>query len=104
MYKNLSQLIILYWLLHPSSLLLISNGGKPCWRSILIEFYFLFFPRLRSCETALNLLEKYRNEAQEEKIEMEKFENDLRNQKIEDLGPTEAELEAERLRVRCVTL
>ena len=31
---------------------------------------------------------------------MQRYENELRNQKIEDLGPTEAELEAERLRVR----
>ena len=60
---------------------------------------YLFYLRLRSCEAASNLLEKYRNEAQEEKIEMQRYENDLRTQKIEDLGPSEAELEAERLKV-----
>ena len=56
--------------------------------------------RLRSCEAAANLLEKYRREAEEERLAMERYENELRNQKIEDLGPSEAELEAERLRVR----
>ncbi|XP_047739188.1 dystonin [Hyalella azteca] len=54
--------------------------------------------RIRSCEAASSLLEKYRQNAEEEKIEMQRFENELRSQKIEDLGPSEAELEAERLR------
>ncbi|XP_042210424.1 microtubule-actin cross-linking factor 1-like isoform X40 [Homarus americanus] len=54
--------------------------------------------RLRSCEAACELLTKYRNGHDIEKVELNDLENGLRSQKIEDLGPSEAELELERLR------
>lgn len=56
--------------------------------------------RLRSCEAASELLMSYRNGHEVEKKELNDLENGLRFQKIEDLGPSEAELELERLRVR----
>lgn len=64
-----------------------------CWNALLHS------PRLRSCEAACELLTKYRNGHDVEKVDLSDFETGLRNQKIEDLGPSEAELELERLRV-----
>lgn len=60
--------------------------------------------RLRSCEAACELLTKYRNGHDIEKVELNDLENSLRSQKIEDLGPSEAELELERLRVSLLSI
>ncbi|CAL4125335.1 unnamed protein product, partial [Meganyctiphanes norvegica] len=54
--------------------------------------------RLRSCEAACDLLAKYRNGHDQDKLDLDNVDNDLRNRPIEDLGPSEAELELERLR------
>ena len=56
-------------------------------------------PRLRSCEAAAELLAKFRNGHDNEKIEVQRIEDTLRSSPIEPLGPSEAELELERLRV-----
>lgn len=48
-------------------------------------------------------MSKYRNGHDIEKKELNDLENGLRSQKIEDLGPSEAELELERLRVSVYT-
>lgn len=59
---------------------------------------------MRSCEAASELLSKYRNGHEVEQMVTNSFQKELRAEKIEDLGPSEAELEAERLRVRLFLL
>lgn len=60
----------------------------------------VFDCRVRSCEAASELLAKYRRGHEVEQMVTNTFKEELRVEKIEDLGPSEAELEAERLRVR----
>lgn len=56
----------------------------------------MFLKRLRSCEAASELLAKYKSEEENMAAYME----EVRSRPIEDLGPSEGEREAERLRVR----